>query len=85
MRRVSEQYHGQLRLFLTAEQADTAKAAHKWMKDNEIVLKNERVQPIAAEAKRIEAERIATPALDAWQAYLAARAPRWSRSCGWCW
>ena len=37
--------------------------------------KRERVA--AAEAKRIEAERIATPALDAWQAYLAARAPRW--------
>lgn len=33
-----------------------------------------------AEAKRIESERIATPALDAWQAYLAARAPRWSQS-----
>ena len=31
----------------------------------------------AAEAKQEEAKRIATPALDAWQAYLAARAPRW--------
>ncbi|HNP58243.1 MAG TPA: AAA family ATPase [Gordonia sp. (in: high G+C Gram-positive bacteria)] len=38
---------------LRKPEADTAKAAHKWMKDNEIVLKNERVQPIAAEAKRI--------------------------------
>ena len=37
--------------------------------------KRERIA--AAEAKREEAQRIATPALDAWQAYLAARAPRW--------
>lgn len=34
-------------------EADDAKAAHKWLKDNEIVLKNERVKPIADEAKRI--------------------------------
>ncbi|EXI67712.1 MAG: site-specific tyrosine recombinase XerC [Candidatus Accumulibacter adjunctus] len=32
------------------------------------------------EAKKIELERIAKPALDAWQAYLAARSPRWSQS-----
>lgn len=31
----------------------TATAAHKWLKDNEIILKNERVKPIAGEAKRI--------------------------------
>ncbi|SBT10161.1 putative prophage CP4-6 integrase [Candidatus Accumulibacter aalborgensis] len=37
--------------------------------------KRERIA--AAEAKIEEAKRIATPALDAWQAYLAARAPRW--------
>ncbi|CAM2763184.1 ATP-binding protein [Skermania piniformis] len=33
--------------------ADQAAAAHKWLKANEIVLKNERVRPIAAEAIRI--------------------------------
>lgn len=33
--------------------AATATSAHKWLKDNEIVLKNERLQPIAEEAKRI--------------------------------
>ncbi|WP_344716812.1 AAA family ATPase [Gordonia defluvii] len=33
--------------------ATAAKGAHKWLKDNEIVLKNERVRPIAQEAKRI--------------------------------
>jgi integrase len=33
-----------------------------------------------AEAKRIELERIATPAMEAWQKYIAARAPRWSQS-----
>jgi len=32
----------------------------------------------AAEAKIEEAKRIAAPAMEAWQAYLAARAPRWS-------
>ena len=32
----------------------------------------------AAEAKIEEAKRIAAPAVEAWQAYLAARAPRWS-------
>ncbi len=37
--------------------------------------KRERIA--AAKARREEAKRIATPALDAWQAYLAARAPRW--------
>jgi len=31
----------------------------------------------AAKAKQEEAQRIATPAFAAWQAYLAARAPRW--------
>jgi len=31
----------------------------------------------AAKVKREEAKRIATPALDAWGSYLAARAPRW--------
>jgi integrase len=31
----------------------------------------------AAEAKIEEAKRIAAPAMEAWQAYLAARAPRW--------
>ncbi|MBL8423283.1 MAG: integrase family protein [Candidatus Accumulibacter phosphatis] len=36
-----------------------------------------RERAAAAEAKREEAKRIATPALDAWQAYLAARGPRW--------
>lgn len=30
-----------------------ATAAHKWLKDNEIVLKNERVRPIADEARKI--------------------------------
>jgi hypothetical protein len=34
----------------------------------------------AAEAKREEEKRIAAPAMEAWQAYLAARAPRWSES-----
>lgn len=33
--------------------ATTATLAHKWLKDNEIVLKNERVKPIADEAKKI--------------------------------
>lgn len=33
--------------------ATAAAAAHKWLKQNEIVLKNERVKPIAEEAKRI--------------------------------
>jgi integrase len=37
--------------------------------------KRERIA--AAEAKIEEAKRIATPAMEAWQAYLAARAPRW--------
>ena len=37
--------------------------------------KRERIA--AAEAKREEAMRIATPAIEAWTAYLAARAPRW--------
>ncbi len=32
------------------------------------------------EAKRIELERIATPAMEAWQQYIEARAPRWSQS-----
>jgi integrase len=34
----------------------------------------------ANEAKRIEAERVATPAIDAWRKYIEARAPRWSQS-----
>ena len=38
--------------------------------------KRERIA--AAEAKREAAKRIAAPALNAWQAYLAARAARWS-------
>ncbi len=33
--------------------ATASAAAHKWLKDNEIILKNERVKPIAAEAKKI--------------------------------
>jgi len=33
--------------------AASATSAHKWLKDNEIVLKNERVKPIADEARRI--------------------------------
>lgn len=33
--------------------AVSATSAHKWLKDNEIVLKNERVKPIADEARRI--------------------------------
>ncbi len=37
--------------------------------------KRERIA--AAEAKIEEARRIATPAMEAWTAYLAARAPRW--------
>jgi integrase len=37
-----------------------------------------RDQIAAAAAKREEAQRFAAPALDAWQIYLAARAPRWS-------
>lgn len=37
----------------TKAAAAAATAAHKWLKDNEIVLKNERVKPIADEAKRI--------------------------------
>ena len=34
----------------------------------------------AAEAKRIESERIAAPAMETWQKYIEARAPRWSQS-----
>ncbi len=34
----------------------------------------------ADEAKRIEFERIAAPAMEAWQKYIEARAPRWSQS-----
>jgi hypothetical protein len=34
----------------------------------------------AAEAKRAEAKRITAPAMDAWQKYIEARAPRWSQS-----
>ena len=34
----------------------------------------------ADEAKRIEAERIATPAMEAWKKYIEARAPKWSQS-----
>jgi len=37
-----------------------------------------RDQAAAADAKREEAKRIEAPALDAWQAYLSARAPKWS-------
>jgi len=37
-----------------------------------------RDQVAAADAKREEAKRIEAPALDAWQAYLVARAPKWS-------
>jgi|APEBP8051072210_1049370.scaffolds.fasta_scaffold00977_1 integrase len=37
-----------------------------------------RDQVAAADAKREEAKRIDAPALDAWQAYLVARAPKWS-------
>ncbi|MER2545627.1 MAG: site-specific integrase [Candidatus Accumulibacter phosphatis] len=33
-----------------------------------------------ADAKRIELERIAAPAMEAWQKYIEARAPRWSQS-----
>jgi integrase len=40
--------------------------------------KRERIA--AAEAKREEAMRVAAPAMEAWQAYIAARAPRWSES-----
>lgn len=36
--------------------SQAAAAAHKWLKANEIVLKNERVKPIEAEAKRIWTE-----------------------------
>jgi integrase len=33
-----------------------------------------------AESKREESKRIAAPAMEAWQSYLAARTPRWSES-----
>ena len=33
--------------------ADAATSAHKWLRDNQIVLKNERVKPIADEARHI--------------------------------
>lgn len=36
--------------------ADSATAAHKWLKANEIFLKNERIKPIAEEAKQIWSE-----------------------------
>lgn len=36
-----------------ADAIAAAKSAHKWLKDNEIVLKNERVQPIAEAARDI--------------------------------
>ena len=37
-----------------------------------------RDQAAAADAKREQAKRIEAPALDAWQGYLVARAPKWS-------
>ena len=37
-----------------------------------------RDQAAAADAKREQAKRIEAPALDAWQEYLVARAPKWS-------
>ncbi len=46
--------------------------------DQGIDPRDERRERIAAaEAKIEEAKRIATPAMEAWQAYLVARAPRW--------
>ncbi|MCM8623944.1 MAG: integrase family protein [Candidatus Accumulibacter sp.] len=68
---------GDVRAWTLAAARDEARRLQK-MIDQGIDPRDEKRERIAAaEAKRIEAERIATPALDAWQAYLAARAPRW--------
>ncbi len=49
------------------------------MIDQGIDPRDEKRERIAvAEAKRVEAKRVAAPALDAWNAYLVARTPRWS-------
>lgn len=51
------------------------------MIDQGIDPRQEKRERIAqAEVKREEAKRIAAPAMEAWQAYIAARAPRWSES-----
>ncbi|MBN8520004.1 MAG: integrase family protein [Candidatus Accumulibacter sp.] len=68
---------GDVRAWTLAAARDEARRLQT-MIDQGIDPRDEKRERIAAaEAKRIEAERIATPALDAWQAYLAARAPRW--------
>jgi len=73
-----------LRLTIGSAKAWTLAAAREEARrlqtliDQGIDPRQERADRIAvAEAKIEEAKRIATPALDAWQAYLAARAPRW--------
>ena len=68
---------GDVRAWTLAAARDEARRLQT-MIDQGIDPRQEKLERItAAKVKREEAKRIATPALDAWGSYLAARAPRW--------
>ncbi len=68
---------GDVRAWTLAAARDEARRLQTMIDQGIDPRQEKRARIAAAEAKREEAKRIATPALDAWQAYLAARAPRW--------
>ncbi len=71
---------GDVRAWTLAAARDEARRLQTVI-DQGIDPRDEKRERIAAiEAKRAAEKRVAAPAMEAWQAYLAARAPRWSES-----
>ena len=68
---------GDVRAWTLAAARDEARRLQTMVDGGTDPRQEKRERIAAAEAKIEEAKRIATPAMEAWQAYLAARAPRW--------